>query len=74
MEKMDLINTVNQLLSENSKLRSDKTAIEEELKKQRRTSVLERVRSVITSRDVAMCASNKVICAIPCSKTIPLEI
>ncbi|KAG0625548.1 hypothetical protein M758_2G064200 [Ceratodon purpureus] len=60
MEKMDLINTVNQLLSENSKLRSDKTAIEEEMRKQRRTSVLERVRSVITSRDVDMCASNKV--------------
>ena len=60
MEKMDLINTVNQLLSENSKLRSDKVALEEDLKTQRRTNVLERVKSVVSARDVALCASNKV--------------
>lgn len=60
MEKMDLINTVNQLLLENRKLRGDKGFLEEELKTQRRTNVLERVKGVVTSRDVALCASNKV--------------
>jgi len=69
MEKMDMINTVNQLLLENSKLRNDKVALEEELKTQRRTNVLERVKNVVTARDVALCASNKVKCFVPWSKT-----
>ncbi|XP_024400205.2 uncharacterized protein [Physcomitrium patens] len=60
MEKMDMVNTVNQLMIDNSKLRSDKAAVEEELKTQRRTNVLERVKSVVTARDVALCANNKV--------------
>jgi len=60
MEEMDLINTVNQLLLENGKLKSDKVALEEEVKNQRRSNVLERVKSVVTARDVALCANNKV--------------
>ena len=60
MDKMDLINTVNQLLFENSKLKNDKTQLEEEVKTQRRSNVLERVKSNVTARDVALCASNKV--------------
>ncbi|CAM6049406.1 unnamed protein product [Sphagnum compactum] len=32
LEKMDLINTVNQLLLEMNKLKSEKTSLEEELK------------------------------------------
>ncbi|KAG0613883.1 hypothetical protein M758_6G136400 [Ceratodon purpureus] len=60
MDKMDLINTVNQLLFENSKLKSDKTQLEEEVKTQRRSNVLERVQSNVTPRDLALCASNKV--------------
>lgn len=60
MDKMDLINTVNQLLFENSKLKSDKVSLEEEVKTQRRSNVLERVQSNVTARDVALCASNKV--------------
>lgn len=68
MEKMDLINTVNQLLLENRKLRGDKGFLEEELKTQRRTNILERVKGVVTSRDVALCASNKVTFSTPDSQ------
>ena len=65
MEEMDLINTVNQLLMENSKLKGDKVSLEEEVKNQRRSNVLGRVKSVVTARDVALCANNKVqICSI----------
>ena len=60
MDKMDLINTVNQLLFENNKLKSDKVALEDEVKTQRRSNVLDRVQSNVTTRDVALCASNKV--------------
>lgn len=60
MDKMDLVNTVNQLLLENSKLRNDNVTLEEDVKTQRRSNVLERVKSVVTARDVALCASNKV--------------
>lgn len=66
MEEMDLINTVNQLLLENSKLRSDKVALEEEVKNQRRSNVLDRVKSVVSARDVALCANDKVqVCLHP---------
>lgn len=58
---MDLINTVNQLLMENNKLKSDKVALEEEVKNQRRSNVLDRVKSIVTARDVALCATNKVL-------------
>lgn len=60
MDKLDLINTVNQLLVENRKLKGDKTQLEEEVKTQRRSNALERVQSKVTPRDVALCASNKV--------------
>lgn len=72
MEEMDLINTVNQLLLENSKLRSDKVALEEEVKNQRRSNVLDRVKSVVSARDVALCANDKVqICSIHDFHTLP---
>lgn len=54
------MNTVNQLLSEMNKLKGDKVALEEELKAQRRSQVRDRVKRTITSRDVALAASNKV--------------
>lgn len=60
MEKMDLMNTVNQLLLDNNKLKGDKVALEEEVKTQRRSSVIERVKGSVTARDVALCANNKV--------------
>eukprot|EP01018_Ginkgo_biloba_P034938 Gb_00220 [translate_table: standard] len=59
-EKMDLMNTVNQLLVETNKLKSEKLALEEELKNQRRSEVRDRVKRTVTSRDVDMAASNKV--------------
>eukprot|EP01018_Ginkgo_biloba_P028262 Gb_39211 [translate_table: standard] len=59
-EKMDLMNTVNQLLVETNKLKTEKLALEEELKNQRRTQVRDRVKRTVTSRDVDMAALNKV--------------
>lgn len=66
IEKMDLINTVNQLLLENGKLKDEKVTLEEEVKLQRRANAKERVKGTVTSHDVALCANNKVsliICA-----------
>lgn len=60
VEKMDLMNTVNQLLLEMNKLKGDKVALEEEIKTQRRCQVRDRVKRTVTARDVAMAASNKV--------------
>jgi hypothetical protein len=60
IEKMDLMNTVNQLLLENGKLKDEKVTLEEEVKLQRRTNAKERVKGTVTSRDVALCANNKV--------------
>jgi hypothetical protein len=60
VEKMDLMNTVNQLLLELNKLKSEKVALEEEVKTQRRCQVRDRVKRTVTARDVAMAASNKV--------------
>ena len=66
IEKMDLMNTVNQLLLENGKLKDEKVTLEEEVKLQRRTNAKERVKGTVTSRDVALCANNKVsfICSL----------
>lgn len=61
MEKMDLMNTMNQLLFEMNKLKGDKVSLEEELKLQRRSHVREHVERNVTARDVAMAASNKVV-------------
>ncbi|CAM6091156.1 unnamed protein product [Calypogeia fissa] len=60
VEKMDLMNTMNQLLLEMNKLKGDKVSLEEELKVQRRSQVREHVERSVTARDVAMAASNKV--------------
>ncbi|KAG6553028.1 hypothetical protein Mapa_005365 [Marchantia paleacea] len=60
VEKMDLMNTMNQLLMEMNKLKGDKVALEEELKVQRRSQVREHVKRTVTARDVNMAASNKV--------------
>ncbi|KAJ7548380.1 hypothetical protein O6H91_07G009900 [Diphasiastrum complanatum] len=59
-EKMDLMNTVNQLLVEVNQIKSEKVSLEEELKNQRRFQVRERVKQGVTTRDVEMAASNKV--------------
>ncbi|EFJ15278.1 hypothetical protein SELMODRAFT_422977 [Selaginella moellendorffii] len=59
-EKMDLMNTVNQLLMEINKLKSEKVGLEEELKTLRRTQVRDRVKRGVTARDVEMAALNKV--------------
>ncbi|KAL2635075.1 hypothetical protein R1flu_006554 [Riccia fluitans] len=60
VEKMDLMNTMNQLLMEMNKLKGEKVALEEELKVQRRSQVREQVKKTVTARDVTMAASNKV--------------
>lgn len=60
IEKIDLMNTVNQLLLENNKLKDEKVTLEEEGKLQRRANAKERVKGTLTSRDVALCANNKV--------------
>ncbi|KAI5084263.1 hypothetical protein GOP47_0000432 [Adiantum capillus-veneris] len=59
VEKMDLMNTVNQLLGEINKLKGEKVALEEELKAQKRSQVRERIKTTVTSRDVELAASNK---------------
>ncbi|KAL3692742.1 hypothetical protein R1sor_006393 [Riccia sorocarpa] len=60
VEKMDLMNTMNQLLMEMNKLKGEKVALEEELKVQRRSQIREQVKKTVTARDVNMAASNKV--------------
>nr|PNR45404.1 hypothetical protein PHYPA_015175 [Physcomitrium patens] len=60
VEKMDLMNTVNQLLLEMNKLKSDKVTLEEEIKTVRRCQMRDQMTRTVTARDVAMAASNKV--------------
>jgi len=59
-EKMDLMNTVNQLLVEMNKLKEEKVALEEEVKVQRHSQVHDYVTHTVTARDIALAASNKV--------------
>ncbi|CAK9232493.1 unnamed protein product [Sphagnum troendelagicum] len=59
-EKMDLMNTVNQLLVEMNKLKEEKVALEEEVKVQRHSQVHDYVTHTVTARDIALVASNKV--------------
>jgi macrodomain Ter protein organizer (MatP/YcbG family) len=61
IEKMDLMNTINQLLLEMNKLKNDKVTLEEEIKLQRRCHMRNEVKRIVTTRDVAMAANNKVI-------------
>lgn len=60
VEKMDLMNTVNQLLVELNKLKGEKVSLEEELKAQKRFQVRDRIKRTVTFRDVEMAAANKV--------------
>ncbi|CAM6004348.1 unnamed protein product [Sphagnum balticum] len=59
-EKLDLMNTVNQLLLEMNKLKGEKVALEEEVKVQRRSQVHNHATHTITSHDISLAASNKV--------------
>ncbi|KAH7296265.1 hypothetical protein KP509_26G016400 [Ceratopteris richardii] len=59
-EKLDLMNTVNQLLSEINRLKGEKVALEEELKARKRSQVREQLKTTVTPRDVELAASNKV--------------
>ena len=60
VEKMDMMNTVNQLLAELDKTKAEKVSLEEELKVQKLCHVRDRIQRTITSRDVDMAASSKV--------------
>ncbi|KAI5058013.1 hypothetical protein GOP47_0028028 [Adiantum capillus-veneris] len=60
VEKMDMMNTVNQLLAELNKMKGEKVALEEELKTQKLSHMRDRMQRTVTSRDVEMAASNKV--------------
>ncbi|KAG0572821.1 hypothetical protein KC19_VG128000 [Ceratodon purpureus] len=60
VEKLDLMNTINQLLLEMNKLKNEKMALEEENKIQRRCQTHDQMKRILTSRDIAMAASNKV--------------
>ncbi|KAH7435598.1 hypothetical protein KP509_06G071300 [Ceratopteris richardii] len=60
VEKMDMMNTVNQLLAELNKIKGEKVALEEELKAQKLFHMRDRMQRTVTSRDVEMAASNKV--------------
>lgn len=60
VEKMDMMNTVNQLLAELNKMKGEKVALEEELKAQKLFHMRDRMQRTVTSRDVEMAASNKV--------------
>ncbi|GAQ86107.1 hypothetical protein KFL_002710020 [Klebsormidium nitens] len=59
-EKMDLMNMVNHLLHEVSKVKAEKAAVEEELKAARHAHVAERSRGVVSGRDVALAADDRV--------------
>ncbi|MCO5579348.1 hypothetical protein L7F22_033203 [Adiantum nelumboides] len=60
VEKMDMMNTVNQLLAELNMMKGEKVALEEELKAQKLSHLRDRMQRTVTSRDIEMAASNKV--------------
>ena len=60
IEKMDLMNTINQLLRDLSKTKGEKDALKEELKAQRLSHLRDRASTTVTPRDLALVVANKV--------------